>query len=315
MMPLFPFIKVKDMPREKWLQWRRKGIGGSDAAAIIGMSPFSSAYKVFLDKTGKLPEAEQTESMRMGNDLEEYAAQRFTEATGLTVYKPDYMYQNPEHPCMLADFDRLIVGEDAGLECKVVSPYSKNDYESGNIPQHFYVQCQHYMAVSGFSHWHLAVVVLGVGFYHYCIRRNDDDIELLIKREESFWNDNVIAKEAPPPDGSDATTDAIGTSFADDNGAEIALFDSEETASMILALKAEETARKKQLQQAENTIKAQMEEAATAYIPGYKVTWKSTTRKTFDSKKFREDYPDLYDEYLRETTTRKFIVQKENEHE
>ena len=307
------FVKVAGMPREEWLTWRRKGIGGSDAAALIGMSPSSSAYKVYLDKLGKLPESEQTEAQRIGNDLEEYVAQRFTEKTGLHVQKPEYMYCHPEHPWMLADFDRLIVEEPAGLECKVVNPYTKTDYEGNSIPPHFYVQCQHYMSVSGFDHWYLGILVLGVGFYHFRIERNETDIEYLISEEESFWSNNVMANEPPPPDGADTTTEAISAAFPTDSGIEIALFDMEDTAATIFNLKDTATKQKAQLQEAENKIKAQMESAESAYIPGYKATWKTTTRKAFDQKKFKTDYPDLYEQYLRETTSRKFILTKEKE--
>ena len=316
-MPLIPFCKTAGLSREEWLKHRLNGIGGSDAAAVVGLSPYSSAYKVYLDKTGKLPEAEQTESMRIGNDLEDYVAKRFCEETGKKVKRTNFMYRHPEHEFMLADFDRLIVGESAGLECKTTSAFAKSDFENGSVPNHYYVQCQHYMAVSGFDHWYLAVLVLGVGFYWFCIQRNEDDIQALIEAEKAFWYTNIVPKEPPAPDGSDSTTDALNSSYAYDSGTEIALYDQEETVASILALKAEEAERKKLIQQGENLIKSQMEDAATAYIPGYKATWKTSTRKTFDTKKFRQDYPELYEEYLREQTTRKFTLQpvKENNNE
>ena len=72
--------------------------------------------------------------MRQGRDLEEYVAQRFTEATGLKVRRANAIYQNEEHPLLLADFDRLIVGQKAGLECKTVSPFSADKWADGKIP-------------------------------------------------------------------------------------------------------------------------------------------------------------------------------------
>lgn len=75
-------ISTAKMSREEWLEERRKSIGGSDAAAVIGMSRFASPYTVWMDKTGRLPEKEDTEAMRIGRDLEEYVAKRFEEASG-----------------------------------------------------------------------------------------------------------------------------------------------------------------------------------------------------------------------------------------
>ena len=78
-------ISTAKMSHEEWLEERRKSIGGSDAAAVIGMSRFASPYTVWMDKTGRLPEKEDTEAMRIGRDLEEYVAKRFEEASGKKV--------------------------------------------------------------------------------------------------------------------------------------------------------------------------------------------------------------------------------------
>ena len=88
--------------------------------------------------------------MRQGRDLEEYVARRFSEETGLKVRRANAIFQNEENPFMLADFDRLIVGQKAGLECKTVSPYSSDKWNDGNIPLHYQMQVQHYLAVSWF---------------------------------------------------------------------------------------------------------------------------------------------------------------------
>jgi putative phage-type endonuclease len=75
-------ISTLNMPREEWLQWRKKGIGGSDAATILGLNPYASLLSLWADKLGMMPEREDNEQMRQGRDLEGYVAERFMEATG-----------------------------------------------------------------------------------------------------------------------------------------------------------------------------------------------------------------------------------------
>lgn len=83
------------------------------------MNPYRSAFQVYHDKISDSIEDIDNEAMRQGRDLEDYVAQRFTEATGLKVRRANAIYQSEEHPLLLADFDRLIVGQKAGLECRM----------------------------------------------------------------------------------------------------------------------------------------------------------------------------------------------------
>ena len=140
-------VKVTDIPREEWLQYRRTGIGGSDSSTIVGLNPYSSLFYLYNDKLGLLPEKNDTEAMRQGRDLEQYVADRWMERTGKRCKRNNYMWRSTEHPCMLADIDREVVGENAGLECKTTSVYNHSDFQNGEIPPTYYVHCMHYMAV------------------------------------------------------------------------------------------------------------------------------------------------------------------------
>ena len=81
-MKLNKLVSTLNMEHSTWLQYRRKGVGGSDAGSICGLNPYSTAIAVFQDKVQQLPEKEDNESMRQGRDLEEYVARRFMEETG-----------------------------------------------------------------------------------------------------------------------------------------------------------------------------------------------------------------------------------------
>ena len=193
---------INRIDRSEWLGLRKSGIGGSDAGAVCGVNPYRSALAVYQDKISEDLSDDDNEAMRQGRDLEEYVAKRFSEATGLKVKRSGFMYRSDEHSFMIADIDRLIIGEKAGLECKTASAYSSDKWRDGAIPESYEIQCRHYMAVMGFTHMYIACLILGKDFI---IRRIDRDPEMekaIISIEESFWNDHVIPKVMPDPDGS-----------------------------------------------------------------------------------------------------------------
>lgn len=154
-------ISTLNLSKEDWLRYRKCGITGTDAGAILGLNPYRSAFQVYHDKISDTFENIDNEAMRQGRDLEDYVAQRFTEATGLKVRRANAIYQSEEHPLLLADFDRLIVGQKAGLECKTVSPFSADKWADGKIPAHYMAQVNHYLAVSGFDCWYIAALISG----------------------------------------------------------------------------------------------------------------------------------------------------------
>ena len=80
---MYEKISLAGVDNTEWLRLRKTGIGGSDAGAICGVNPYSSAMKVFREKTREDVEEKDSEAIRIGHDLEDYVAQRFTEATGL----------------------------------------------------------------------------------------------------------------------------------------------------------------------------------------------------------------------------------------
>lgn len=200
-------VSTIGLPKEEWLKYRKQGICGSDAGAIAGMNPYVSAFSVYQDKIAeKIKEIPDNEAMKQGRDLEEYVAKRFTEETGMRVKRANYIFQNEKYNWMLADFDRLIVGQKAGLECKTVSPYSAEKWKDGAVPLSYLLQVQHYLAVSGYECWYVAALIYGRDFVIRKIERDEETIRSLIKIEEHFWFERVKKKNPPEPDGSDDYT-------------------------------------------------------------------------------------------------------------
>lgn len=136
-------------------------------------------------------------------------AHRYMEETGLKVHRSNMMYRSVEYPFMLADVDRLVIGEDAGLECKTANACNADKWKDGEIPAHYVIQCYHYMAVTGKKSWYLAVVILGMEFRYVKLNWDEGAIRNLIRLEEDFWENHVITGVMPGPDGSQACDEVL----------------------------------------------------------------------------------------------------------
>jgi putative phage-type endonuclease len=231
-------ISTVGMSHEEWLEHRNKTIGGSDASAILGMNNYSSPYTVWAEKLGKLPPKEDNEAMRIGRDLESYVAQRFTEKTGKKVRRENNILHNPEYPFAHANVDRMIVGEDAGLECKTTSSLNITKFKNGEFPDNYYAQCVHYMMVTGCKKWYLAVLVLNKEFMVFEIERDEEEIAALAKSEAEFWR-LVEANTAPMADGKEATTNTISILYPESNEESVNLFAYESELQQYMALSAQ----------------------------------------------------------------------------
>ena len=301
-------ISTKDMPHEVWLDHRRKSIGGSDASAILGMNNYCSAYTVWADKLGKLPPKEDNEAMRLGRDLEDYVAKRFTEETGKKVRRENNILINPDIPFAHANVDRMIVGEDAGFEAKTTSALNLKRFKNGEYPENYYCQCVHYLMVTGCKRWYLGVLILGVGFKHFVIERDEGEIEALKKSEADFW-EYVKSGEAPLTDGSDSTSETLRTIYPESNGDSVSLMAFETDLMQYMTLSEAIDGIKKQKEEVANRIKAYMGDASKGESGKYKVSWNSYLRSTFDHKRFQADNPEIdLTPYYKASPTRTFKV-------
>lgn len=294
---------------EEWLEIRKKYIGGSDAAAVVGLNSFSSPYTVWADKLGKLPPKEDNEAMRLGRDLEDYVAKRFTEQTGKKVRRKNFILWNSDYPFAHANVDRMIVGENAGLECKTTSVLNLKNFKNGEFPENYYVQCMHYMAVTGYKKWYLAVLILGKEFKVFEIERDEDEIKALMKAERDFWA--CVEKGEPPMiDGSEATTNTIKTVLAESNDdTPVNLFAYDSTLEQYIALSKQIKELENLRDEMANKVKVFMDSSAKGESNKFKVSFASTLRQSFDSKRFAKDNPNIdLSDYYKTSTYRTFKV-------
>ncbi|MFP3549721.1 YqaJ viral recombinase family protein [Paraburkholderia sp. SIMBA_049] len=194
--------------RETWLQERRKGLGGSDAAAALGQSRHKTAFQLFQEKLGLIPgdmmvSPEAVERMDFGKAIEQVIADMYAKRYGVKLRRHNRLAQHTRYPFMLASYDRTIDGKREGLECKNVDSLSYRfgewgEEHSDQVPVEYLMQCHHYLATSGYDVWHLAACVGGNSLKVFHIERDPEMIDLVEQGEAEFWQEHV-EKNAPPP--------------------------------------------------------------------------------------------------------------------
>lgn len=302
---------TKEMSREDWLELRRHSIGGSDAGAVLGMNQWASPITVYLDKTGMSKDKETTEAMRMGTDLEEYVAQRFCEKTGKKVRRDNFMYAHDDYDFITANIDREVVGENAGLECKTMSSFNGFDLENGEVPAHYYAQCQHYMAVKGYDKMYLAILVFQRGVFVLDVNRNDDFIWDLVSQEIVFWKEYVEKKTMPAPDGSDATEEALKELYP--NASAGASIEDPKLDKYIREYRSLGDAIKRleeQQKEAKEQIVLRLQDAEKGFGTEYSCTYKNGSRTSIDTQRLRMEMPEVYKKYSKTSTYRTFRTKK-----
>ena len=206
-------ISTKDLTREKWLELRRNGIGGSDASVVMGKNPWRSIQQLWEDKTGKTPVLENSnEYTYWGNVMEGIIRKEFMNRTGLKVRQKHFMIFHPQFPFMFADVDGIVTdeyGEKCIFEAKTVSQYREDEWKDGKIPVEYMLQVQHYLAVCNMQKAYIAALIGSNHFIYYTILRDEEMIADLVYAEKKFWEYNVKCDIRPEIDDSEATKEFL----------------------------------------------------------------------------------------------------------
>ena len=293
---------------EEWLALRHKYIGGSDAAAVVGMNAYVSPFSLWAEKTGRLPGFEGNLATEVGTYLEEFVAQKFAQETGKRVRKSNQSWFNDQYPWAIANIDREIVGEDAGLEIKTTTELNLKKFKGGEYPANYYVQIVHYLAVTGKQRWYLAVLIGNREFKWFTIERDEDEIKALMEAEEEFKQ--FVDSDTPPPaDGSSSTANTLVTMYPNSNDDAIGIGAFERDLDKYFQLKKQAEELEVQIDGIANRIKVHLGEYAMGEGEKYKVSWKTQTRSTFDHKRFAADHPEVdVSKYYKKSNSRPFKV-------
>lgn len=284
--------------RAEWLQLRRSGIGGSDAAAVVGLSKYSTPLQVYYDKLGESDSDNESEAMYWGNQLEPVILKEYAERTGNTVLKPPGILRRKDAPFMLASLD----GYTADGKIVEIKTAGRSDGwgEPGTdeIPENYLLQVQHYMAVTGFKEADVAVLIGGQDFRLYAVPADEDLQTLLIEREAEFW-ERIKAQIPPEPVSAEDFAKFLrpkpGTTIT-------ATEDVNEAVSKLKGVKKALKDYESDKETLETFIKQFMADNEVLLDAAGKVlvNWKGTKAPLkFDAKALEEAQPDIYKQYLK----------------
>ncbi|WP_338890914.1 lambda-exonuclease family protein [Aeromonas rivipollensis] len=310
-----------ELTREQWLDIRQLGIGSSDAAVAVGLSPYKCPLTLWLEKTArKAPDdISQKEAVLWGAELEPVLAKVYAKRTGYKVRRVNAVLQHPEHTFMLANLDREVVGHPDGpgiLEIKTASYHSAPQWEEG-VPVAYQCQVLHQLAVTGHAWAEVAVLIGGQDFRIYRIERDEEKIGDLIRREAQFWQ--LVRQDwQPEPDGSSDAAAALGWLFPRDDGQTVDLSDSPEFNQLfgqLLQLREQKEVVEQQESLIKQRLQATLGEATAGLFANGKITWKrSKDRLAPDLERLGQDHPDLLSHYVKPVPgIRRFTIQSQRQ--
>ena len=294
------------MDRSEWLEARRKGIGGSDVAAVLGLSKWKTPLQLYLDKIGENTNDSDNEAMEAGRRLEDAVADWWSDKTGKKVRRCREILIHDKHNCLIANIDRRVVGEPSILECKTSSAYSIDDWDN-QIPDAYMCQVQHYMSVTGATHGYLAVLIGGNVFRHYDIPRDDEFIEMINQNCIRFWNEHVLKRVTPDLDARDLRGDAFVAYPVKDDVVE---FDSD--VGKLFSQYSEQKIINDESKNRMGKLKVDILNKMHGYRKGVfgECSAINVTRSCskVDRNKLKEKYPDVYEDVLVEKSTQFFQI-------
>lgn len=302
---------TRKMSHQDWLQMRKAGIGGSDAAAACGLSRWKSPFQLWSEKTDRIVPAKAGEAAYWGSQLETLlraeVAKRMPE---VEVRECPFFLRSKEHKYMLANIDGYVKNEDGSfsvLEIKTANAYAVQDWQDG-LPIEYFAQIMHYMVVTGMSSAYVAVLLGGNEFRIQKYDRDEEMIRHIIQMEEHFWYDYML--KDTPPEATAKDNEVLGQLYpkSEEKAIEMPttardILTDYEKACQDLAL------AKEAKEQAEAKLKMMLADAEVGIIDGYKISWKNVSTTRLDSKKVKSL---LTEDQLKEcsntTVARKFNI-------
>jgi putative phage-type endonuclease len=307
---------------------RPQGIGGSDVAALLGLSPFKSPVQLWAEKVGH-PGATPLEGMhlRLGQHLEPFVAKEYEMATGLVAQIHQAPIFHREHRYFFAHVDRLVQSNpntdhwvdgitraDTVLECKTASVFNKGEWGeslSDQVPTHYLLQCAWYMALTHCMQADVAVLIGNQDFRIFRVHRNFELESAILAHAQRFWQECVLAGIPPAPM---SPLDANLLYPVSKSG--VRLQASSETVQAIDRLRAIQGQIKlfeQEMEVLKSSVMSSMGESEELVLGEQVIaTWKSTNpAKRLDTQALKAAYPEIAKEYTLETSpTRRFVVKE-----
>lgn len=306
-------VNTKDLSKEEWLKWRNKGIGGSDASIVCGINKYKSPVELWMEKTGQIEPKGSGEAAYWGTLLEPIVRNEFSLRSNLKVKTVKSMFKHSQYDFMLANLDGLLVDDPKFGKCifeaKTASSFKRAQWEDENIHEEYMLQVQHYMAVTELKRTYIAVLIGGNEFKYKIVERDDELINMMIRLEKDFW-DHVITKTPPEMDGSESSKELLDRLYPSSNGkSHIVLPD--ESIKLIAQYeiaKERESEVSEMKNEAVNKLKIMLGNSEYGSINDRTVTWKSYDTEKLNTKKLKEEQPEIYGKYITKSSLRRFLV-------
>lgn len=295
-------------------QTRLTGLGGSDAAAALGLSPWKTPYQLWLEKRGLAVDERETARMRLGKRIEDVIAEDFAADASMQLQRVTTTLRSPDHRWMVAHIDRAVINPqiakrvrwngrrlttDSILEAKLVSTWAINQWgEEGTdeVPAYYLTQGVHYLVVTGVELCHFGAWCDG-RLRRYKLRRDPELIEMVVEGERAFMQ--LVEDGIEPPM---TTADDVAIRYYRDRGLTVEADDEVmATVQKLSQAKAAKEMAAEEEKEHKLAIKKYMGDAAMLTYKGMPlVTWKSPKDSvSFDEKRFAEENPELYAKYQR----------------
>lgn len=193
--------------RAAWLSDRMGGVGASEAAAAIGVSPYETPLSLYLRKLGLADPPEETEAMRLGTLLEPVVGRLYAERTGRALGATQVFRRHDRHPHVFATLDGI---DDAGnlVELKTIGQWAASrgalgDEDTDQVPEHWIVQAHQQMAVFDAGRVEFGVLVGGQSFRHFAVERDEGLVSAVVGGVDAFWRSHVEARVPPAASAAD----------------------------------------------------------------------------------------------------------------
>lgn len=314
-MPDGQLVLPAGAPREQWLAERRKGIGSSDIALLMGVAEGGSEYELWLDKV-RGRETEQTGAMQRGRWLEPHLATHFVEQTGLAVRRCGLVRHRAVEE-LLATPDRL--SEDgACVEIKSMGQHAKvrAQWRGGGIAAHAYVQLQWQLLTTGRRHgWLVAYEIDQEPAVRGPVDRDERLMERMSERALTWWIDHVITRTPPPPDLATITDEEIALRWPEAKPGSTKQAEWPHHVRALLAeraeLKATESRAKARAKEIDEALKVMVGDAEALLI-GDKpaLTLKRQLNNATVDPALETDHPEIYSTYIRRGHSRRIHICK-----
>lgn len=302
------FLSAADA--DEWHALRRQGLGGSDAGAVLGVSPWTSPYALWAEKTGRVVRQVSNAATHWGTLLEPIVADEFARrCPDEVIALPRGVYRSNTHQFALATPDRLILRDSKPvgiLEIKTANHRNERYWEDAP-PVYYQAQVAWYQWVTGLKEGKLAVLIGGQDYREYDLPWEPVLGDALATLASAFWH-HVETDTPPPVDGSRATSDALAHMFQTATDSVCSLDHLAELIHQRVALVDERDAIETRITEIDNRVKEALADATIGTLRGETVvTWRNVTTSRVDVTRLRRDRPEIASEYTTTTSSRRFV--------